>query len=44
MSIAHTSTRDGKFRGYDLPKDTIVYANFYAVHTDPGTMVQRHRG
>ena len=37
ISFPHTCTRENAtFQGYDLPQDAVIYANFYAVHMDPG--------
>ena len=36
LSFPHTCSKDnGTFRGYSLPKDAVIYANFYAAHMDP---------
>jgi len=35
MSIFHSTSEDiPHFRGYILPKDTIVFANFWEIHHD----------
>jgi len=31
----HRATRDMEFHGYNIPKDTMVFANVYGVHHDP---------
>ena len=41
MSFPHTCTQaNATIQGYDLPQDAIIYANFYAVHMDPGIKQQ----
>jgi len=34
-AIAHVVTETVKFRGYDLPKGTLVLPNLYQSHVDP---------
>ena len=39
ISFPHTCTKEkAKFRGYDLPQDALIYANFYSAHMDPGKL------
>ena len=41
ISFSHTCTRENAtLRGYDLPQDAMIFANFYAAHMDPG-IIQR---
>ncbi|KAL9971262.1 hypothetical protein ACROYT_G023768, partial [Oculina patagonica] len=35
LSIPHKSTRDSTLGGYDIPKDTTIITNFWAIHHDP---------
>lgn len=35
LSIPHKTTRNTKLAGYDIPKDTTVLFNMWAMHLDP---------
>ncbi|MRA75981.1 cytochrome P450, partial [Bacillus thuringiensis] len=35
-ALGHVVGEPVKFRGYDLPKDTLVLPNLYQSHMDPG--------
>ncbi|GFU51077.1 vitamin D 25-hydroxylase [Trichonephila clavipes] len=35
LNLMHYSLADIKVGGYDIPKDTIVIANFWQAHNDP---------
>jgi len=34
-TINHVATKDVNFRGFDIPKGTIIFVNFHANHYDP---------
>ena len=37
LSFVHSVTKpDAKFRGYDIPLFTPIYANYYSIYMDPG--------
>lgn len=35
LSIPHKSTRDSSLGGFDIPKDTMMMTNLWAIHHDP---------
>lgn len=35
LSIPHKSTRESSLGGYDIPKDTMMMTNLWAIHHDP---------
>ena len=36
LGVQHKAMKDLDFHGYRIPKDTMILANLYAVHHDPG--------
>ena len=36
LSIPHKSTRESTLGGYNIPKDTMMMTNLWAIHHDPG--------
>ncbi|XP_019625214.1 PREDICTED: cytochrome P450 2U1-like [Branchiostoma belcheri] len=43
FSVPHTTSNDVTFRGYNIPKGTIVQANLWAVHHDPRLWPDPHK-
>lgn len=37
VGLPHRSINNVKLRGFDIPKDALVFTNLYAVHRDPQT-------
>ena len=35
LGVFHKAMKDVDFHGYRIPKDTMIFANLYAVHHDP---------
>jgi len=35
MGVAHRAIRDQEFKGYMIPKDSLIMANAYYIHHDP---------
>ncbi|XP_078597942.1 cytochrome P450 2U1-like [Branchiostoma floridae x Branchiostoma japonicum] len=43
LSVPHAASNDVTFRGYHIPKGTVVQANLWAVHHDPQLWPDPHR-